>query len=102
MLIKSGIDPDIIAARGYRTVERPVDLKRLGFGDSQLLVPTLLIPALPADPARAAGRRAQVDRTAVALPHATIREYPDSDHDLHAQHPRELAADLLELAGRVA
>jgi pimeloyl-ACP methyl ester carboxylesterase len=65
-------------------------------------VPTLLIPALPADPTRAAARRAQVTRAATALPHATIREYPDSDHDLHAQRPRELAADLLGLAGRVA
>jgi len=67
-----------------------------------ITVPTLVVPALPADLTRAAARRAQVTRAVAALPSATVREYPDSDHDLHAQHPRELAADLLELAGRVA
>jgi pimeloyl-ACP methyl ester carboxylesterase len=66
-----------------------------------ITVPTLLIPALPADLRAAAARRARVDRAAAALPGATIREYVNSDHDLHAQHPRELAADLLELAHRV-
>jgi pimeloyl-ACP methyl ester carboxylesterase len=65
-------------------------------------VPTLLVPALPRDPDVARSRRARADAAAAALRHATVRPYPDSDHDLHAQHPRELAADLLELAGRVA
>jgi pimeloyl-ACP methyl ester carboxylesterase len=64
-------------------------------------VPVLLIPALPRDPEQARSRRARVDAAAAALPQATIREYPGSDHDLHAQHPRELAADLLDLAARV-
>ncbi len=49
----------------------------------------------------AGSRRARVQAAAAALPDATVREYLDADHDLHAQHPRELAADLLELAGRV-
>lgn len=63
-------------------------------------MPVLLIPALPHDAAQAAPRRQRVARAAAAIRDATIREYPDSDHDLHAQHPRELAADLLGLAGR--
>jgi alpha-beta hydrolase superfamily lysophospholipase len=46
-------------------------------------------------------RRSRVRLAATALPNATIREYPDSDHDLHAQRPREVAADLLALADRV-
>jgi hypothetical protein len=42
-----------------------------------------------------------VTAAAAALSDATIREYPGADHDLHAQHPTELAADLLGLADRV-
>jgi pimeloyl-ACP methyl ester carboxylesterase len=64
-------------------------------------VPTVLIPALPTNVVAAGSRRARVQAAAAALPDATVREYLDADHDLHAQHPRELAADLLELAGRV-
>jgi pimeloyl-ACP methyl ester carboxylesterase len=64
--------------------------------------PVLLMPALPADPDKAAARRSRVEAAAAALPNATVREYPDSDHDLHAQRPREVAADLLALAQRVA
>jgi len=66
-----------------------------------ITVPVLLIPALPGDPAAAAERRSQVEAAARALPDATIREYPDADHDLHAQHPHELARDLLGLAARL-
>lgn len=68
---------------------------------SSLTMPVLLIPALPADPAAASARRARVATAAAAIADATIREYPDADHDLHAQHPNELAADLLALAARV-
>jgi pimeloyl-ACP methyl ester carboxylesterase len=63
--------------------------------------PVLLMPALPADPEQAAARRSRVEQAAAGLASASIREYPGSDHDLHAQRPREVAADLLELAGRV-
>jgi pimeloyl-ACP methyl ester carboxylesterase len=64
--------------------------------------PVLLMPALPADPDAAAARRSRVEAAAAALPNATLREYPDSDHDLHAQRPQEVAADLLALAARAA
>lgn len=64
-----------------------------------LLMPVLLLPALPAgDPDRAARIRARVAEAAAALPKATTIEYADSDHDLHAQHPGRLAVDLLSLA----
>jgi hypothetical protein len=33
-----------------------------------------------------------------ALPDGRVRWYPGADHDLHAQHPDRLAADLGELA----
>lgn len=44
---ESGINPDAVAARGYRTVEKKADLKRLGFSDGQCGVPGLLIPVIP-------------------------------------------------------
>ena len=68
---------------------------------SSVTQPVLLMPALPGDPEKAVARRSRVRLAAAALPNATIREYPESDHDLHAQRPREVAADLLALADRV-
>jgi pimeloyl-ACP methyl ester carboxylesterase len=61
--------------------------------------PTMLLPALPVDAEAAAARRELIAKAAAALPRASIREYVGADHDLHAQHPHQLAADLLTLAG---
>ncbi len=45
MLIEeSGIAPDVVETRGYRTVEKKAELKRLGFSEVQCGVPGLLIP----------------------------------------------------------
>ncbi len=44
MLNASAISPEVAAARGYRSVQTKAELGRLGFGNSQRLVPTLLIP----------------------------------------------------------
>lgn len=41
---ESGINQDVVEARGYRTVETKAELKRLGFSDQQCNVPGLLIP----------------------------------------------------------
>ncbi|GAA1409321.1 alpha/beta fold hydrolase [Catellatospora coxensis] len=57
-------------------------------------VPALLLPALGPDDERAE----PVRRAAAALPDADVRWYPGGDHDLHAQHPAMVAADLLTLA----
>ncbi|MEV6969358.1 alpha/beta fold hydrolase [Hamadaea sp. NPDC051192] len=65
----------------------------------RITAPTLLLPALPNDPVRAERTRARVDRAAAALPDARVQAYAGGDHDLHAQRPKELAADLLSLAG---
>lgn len=65
----------------------------------RVTVPALLIPAVSSDPARAARTRNRVEAAAKALHRARVREYADGDHDLHAQHPKELAEDLLSLAG---
>lgn len=45
----SAISPEIIDARGYRTVEKRADLKRCGFSDRQALVPALLVPVWGVD-----------------------------------------------------
>ena len=42
----SAITPAVAAARGYRSVQTKVDLRRLGFSDRQCIVPTLLVPVL--------------------------------------------------------
>jgi pimeloyl-ACP methyl ester carboxylesterase len=56
-----------------------------------ITVPVLLLPAGDGKPS--------VEKAAAALLAARIRPYPGADHDLHAQHPVELANDLLSLAG---
>jgi pimeloyl-ACP methyl ester carboxylesterase len=66
---------------------------------AEISAPVLLLPALPAD-LSAADKRALVQRAAATLPRAWVREYADGDHDLHAQQPAALAADLLTLAAQ--
>lgn len=61
-------------------------------------VPVFLMPAIPSHAPRAERVRAWVEAVAKALPNSTVLEYPGGDHDLHAQHPDRVAADLLDLA----
>ncbi len=44
LLQESGLSQEVVRARGYRTVERKIGLKRLGFADSQCNPPGLLTP----------------------------------------------------------
>jgi hypothetical protein len=44
MLADSAIRPDVLEARGYRSIGIKAELQRLGFTNSQIQVPTLLIP----------------------------------------------------------
>jgi hypothetical protein len=60
-----------------------------------------MMPALPADPAAAATRRARVQQAAAEFAGATVHEYVGGDHDLHAQQPDQVADDLLVLAAAV-
>jgi pimeloyl-ACP methyl ester carboxylesterase len=55
--------------------------------------PALLVPAAGPDDKKAKAVRA----AAGLMTNATISWYPAGDHDLHAQHPARLAADLLTL-----
>jgi len=98
------INPDGTVSRRL-PVDRHMAIVRSMYDDPPervfpaITVPVVLLPALPAgDPQRAALIRERVAAAARALPKATVVEYPDSDHDLHAQHPVRLAEDLLRLA----
>jgi len=44
MLAASAISPEVVAQRGYSTITHKAELKDLGFGETQCLVPTLLMP----------------------------------------------------------
>jgi pimeloyl-ACP methyl ester carboxylesterase len=69
----------------------------------RVMAPVLLVPATGETPDageddRKAGTRAAVQEALVRLPDARVRWYPGADHDLHAQFPERLAADLADLA----
>jgi len=64
---------------------RPRELYRL------VDIPTLLLPA------GASGSSPLVAEAAARLPRAEVRWYDGADHDLHAQHPDRVAADLESL-----
>jgi pimeloyl-ACP methyl ester carboxylesterase len=64
-------------------------------------VPVLLMPAIGSI-GSVEDRRARVKAAAAALPDATVHEFVDADHDIHAQHPDAVAADLLALAEKVS
>ncbi len=60
---------------------------------SEVEVPVLLVPAgtgLPGDGSSDEDRRRQVEAAAEALPRCRV-QWMTGDHDLHAQHPDELA-----------
>lgn len=59
-----------------------------------ITVPAVLLPA--AGPDEKKGRK--VTEAAALMKAATISWYPGGDHDLHAQHPTRVTADLLKLA----
>jgi pimeloyl-ACP methyl ester carboxylesterase len=73
-----------------------------------ITIPVLLLPAVPAESAEPAelsapagggdSKRSLVAKAAGTLTRARIKEFVGADHDLHAQHPGEVAADLLTLA----
>jgi pimeloyl-ACP methyl ester carboxylesterase len=58
---------------------------------------TLLLAAVTTDeqPAR---KRAQLDEALAALAHGELVEFPGADHDLHAQHPDQVAQLIGALA----
>ncbi len=65
-------------------------------------VPVLLVPAAGGDPDRELRKREDVRHAAALLPDARVRWFT-GDHDIHAQHPAELADVMIDmLAGEDA
>ena len=62
---------------------------------AELAVPVLLVPADGGAPDRAERARHDVEAALAAIPHARAR-WIAGDHDLHAQHPEELAVVMLQ------
>jgi hypothetical protein len=64
-------------------------------------VPVLLVPVMgdPPDESDVA-KRASVSEAESLLPDASIRWYLGADHDVHVQHPQQVADDLLGLVAR--
>jgi pimeloyl-ACP methyl ester carboxylesterase len=75
--------------------ERPADWY------PKVTVPVLLLPVIPALPGLADQVRGWVAAAEAALPRVRVRWYPGTDHDVHADAPKKVAADLLELAREV-
>ncbi len=63
---------------------------------AQIGVPVLMLAALNAT--RPDGKRSLVAKAAALVADARVREYRGGDHDLHAQQPKQVAAELLSLA----
>ena len=60
-------------------------------------MPVLLAPAEPASSGRDARKREAVDAAADAIPDARVHWFV-GDHDIHAQHPDELAGVMHDFA----
>ncbi len=63
-----------------------------------LAVPVLLVPADNGETAWTERKRRAVEQASAAIPHARVRWF-SGDHDIHAQHPDELA-DVLHALTR--
>jgi pimeloyl-ACP methyl ester carboxylesterase len=60
--------------------------------------PVLLLPADTGDSAWTTDKQAAVDAALAALPHGAAHWFRPADHDVHAQHPAEVARVLHEAA----
>jgi pimeloyl-ACP methyl ester carboxylesterase len=69
-------------------------LRSLWEHSPRALYPRITAPVLLM-PAGGNARANTVAEAAAALKEAAVRPYPEADHDVHAQHPAEVAADLL-------
>lgn len=69
---------------------------------SDIDVPVLLVPVV-GDPPEVVdvAKRAAVTEADTQLADATVRWYVGADHDVHVQHPQQIADDLLGLVARV-
>lgn len=59
--------------------------------------PVLLVPADTGDAAWTAGKRAATERAVASRPGVAVRWFAPADHDIHQQHPGELADVLHDI-----
>jgi len=90
----------------WLTLERHLAILRTMWGSrprdlyARISVPVLFMPAdSPGTPEWTAEKRAAVDLALAALPDATVRWFSPADHDVHAQHPEEVATALVKRFG---
>ncbi len=62
----------------------------------EMKVPVLVVPADTGDGAWTKEKRAGVEEAEATIPAVRVRWFAPSDHDVHAQHPKELADVLHE------
>jgi pimeloyl-ACP methyl ester carboxylesterase len=86
----------------WLTFERHIEVLR-GLWDDHpaerypgMSIPVLLVPVAGGEDERTQRRRRQVDEASTAIPNARVRWFT-GDHDIHAQHPIELAGVLHDL-----
>jgi pimeloyl-ACP methyl ester carboxylesterase len=65
-----------------------------------LKVPVLLIPADDGNTAWVADKRVAIEEAASAIPQVQVRWF-EADHDVHAQHPAEVARAIHDFIGSV-
>lgn len=94
--------PDGTVTSRLRREHHRAILESMYLTDPRSLYPRIRVPVLLAAAGSPGGREGFRPEDALALlPAAMMRWYEGADHDLHAQHPERLAADLLDLARRV-
>jgi pimeloyl-ACP methyl ester carboxylesterase len=65
-------------------------------------VPVLLVPVVADPPSeKDVAKDAAVAEAESLLANASTRRYLGADHDVHVQHPQQIADDLLGLVARV-
>lgn len=87
----------------WLTVDRHLEILAGMYADDParlypgITVPTLFIPAAdPAQPAWTESKRADIAEALAVLPRGKAVWFSPADHDVHAQHPGEVAAVLLD------
>lgn len=93
----------------WLTLERHLAILRTMWGSrphdlyAVIRIPVLFLPAdSPGSPEWTAEKRAGVEEALSSLADATARWFSPADHDIHAQHPGEVAAALVDRFGPLA
>lgn len=85
----------------WLTFERHLEVLRgLWEHDPFLLLPEIETPTLFIGAGPDESKRNRVEQAAASMPRGAVRWFPDAHHDVHAQHPLEIAELLVEAETR--